>query len=363
MINGAETLLIRAKGGSMNNHNHGVSISMLYPIMKTLVNKGYESEAFFEYVSLDPAMMQNPEARIPVEELERIMQYAARYSDDLYFGLNQGQLLDFADLGLPGYVMMHSKTIGDALAAYQRYNIILYSGFNLDWEVAGTDLILQLSLQHSEKQMSRHCVEDMAVSMVYLISKLANRRVELKEVQFSHQAPAASGDLSPYVGMFGIEPRFEATRTLLRMHKDILDQPVLYSDARMLKVFETMAQESKDELHSSQSFSDKVSRWMMESLPTFFPTLQHTAEYLGVSIRTLQSRLREEDTTFHEISVQVRKEMALRYLQKGTYSVGDIAYALHFSEQSAFQNAFKKWTGQTPGQYRLSLKQPMQPRS
>lgn len=209
--------------------------------------------------------------------------------------------------------------------------------------------------------MSRHCVEDMSVSMVYLISKLANRRVELKEVQFSHQAPAASGDLSPYVGMFGIEPRFEATRTLLRMHKDILDQPVLYSDARMLKVFETMAQESKDELHSSQSFSDKVSRWMMESLPTFFPTLQHTAEYLGVSIRTLQSRLREEDTTFHEISVQVRKEMALRYLQKGTYSVGDIAYALHFSEQSAFQNAFKKWTGQTPGQYRLSLKQPMQP--
>ncbi|WP_256222247.1 AraC family transcriptional regulator ligand-binding domain-containing protein [Paenibacillus sp. OK076] len=169
----------------MNNHNHGVSISMLYPIMKTLVNKGYESEAFFEYVSLDPAMMQNPEARIPVEELERIMQYAARYSDDLYFGLNQGQLLDFADLGLPGYVMMHSKTIGDALAAYQRYNIILYSGFNLDWEVAGTDLILQLSLQHSEKQMSRHCVEDMAVSMVYLISKLANRRVELKEVQSS----------------------------------------------------------------------------------------------------------------------------------------------------------------------------------
>ncbi|MFC9710979.1 AraC family transcriptional regulator [Paenibacillus sp. NPDC056933] len=345
----------------MSNHNHGVSISMLYPIMKTLVNKGYESEAFFEYAGLDPAMMQNPEARIPVEELERIMQCAARYSDDLYFGLNQGQLLDFADLGLPGYVMMHSKTIGDALAAYQRYNIILYSGFNLSWEVSGEDLILQLSLQHSEKQMSRHCVEDMAVSMVYLISKLANRRVKLKEVRFSHQAPDASGDLSPYVGMFGIEPRFGDTHTLLRMHKDILDQPVLYSDARMLKVFETMAQESKDELHSSQSFSSKVSRWMMKCLPTFFPTLQHTAEHLGVSIRTLQSRLREEDTTYHEISVQVRKEMALRYLQKGTYSVGDIAYALHFSEQSAFQNAFKKWTGQTPGQYRSSLKQPIQP--
>ncbi|OPG97593.1 AraC family transcriptional regulator [Chryseobacterium mucoviscidosis] len=345
----------------MSNHNHGVSISMLHPILKALVNKGYESDAFFEYAGLDPAMMQNPDTRIPVEELERIMQYAARYADDLYFGLNQGQLLDFADLGLPGYVMMHSKTIGDALAAYQRYNIILYSGFNLNWEVSGEDLLLQLSLQNSEKQMSRHCVEDMAVSMVYMISKLANRRVELKEVRFGHQAPDASGDLSPYVGMFGIEPQFGDTRTLLRIQRDILDQPVLYADARMLKVFETMAQESKDELHSSQPFSGKVSRWMTESLPTFFPTLQHTAEHLGVSIRTLQSRLREEGTTYNEISVQVRKELALRYLQKGTYSVGDIAYALHFSEQSAFQNAFKKWTGQTPGQYRANLKQHMQP--
>ncbi|EAA9756055.1 AraC family transcriptional regulator [Salmonella enterica] len=345
----------------MSNHNHGVSISMLHPILKALVNKGYESDAFFEYAGLDPAMMQNPDTRIPVEELERIMQYAARYADDLYFGLNQGQLLDFADLGLPGYVMMHSKTIGDALAAYQRYNIILYSGFNLNWEVSGEDLLLQLALQNSEKQMSRHCVEDMAVSMVYMISKLANRRVKLKEVSFGHQAPDASGDLSPYVGKFGIEPQFGDTRTLLRIQRDILDQPVLYADARMLKVFETMAQESKDELHSSQPFSGKVSRWMTESLPTFFPTLQHTAEHLGVSIRTLQSRLREEGTTYNEISVQVRKELALRYLQKGTYSVGDIAYALHFSEQSAFQNAFKKWTGQTPGQYRANLKQHIQP--
>ncbi|WP_458124442.1 AraC family transcriptional regulator [Paenibacillus sp. Z3-2] len=338
----------------MNNQDHGVSISMLYPILKTLVNKGFDSESFFKYAKLDPAIMQNPEARMPIEELERIMQYAAAYSDDMYFGLNQGQLLDFADLGLPGYVMMHSRTIGDALDAYQRYNIILYSGFNLNWEINGQDLILQFALQNLEKEMSRHCVEDMAVSLLYLIRKLANCRVELNEIQFSHEVPEPSNDLSPYVNMFGITPRFGGTHTFLRMHKDILHQPVLYSDTRMLKVFETMAQESRDNLYSSNTYSGKVSRWMTESLPSFFPTLHHTAEHLDVSTRTLQSRLREEGTTYHEISVQVRKELALRYLRKGTYSLGDIAYALHFSEQSAFQNAFKKWTGQTPGQYRAN---------
>ena len=128
----------------MNNHNIGVSISLLYPIMKTLVHKGFELEAFFKYADFDSAVLEHADARIPVDELERIMQQASAYSNDLYFGLNQGLLLDFADLGLPGYVMMHSQTIGDALAAYQRYNIILYSGFNLDWEIQGQDVVLRL---------------------------------------------------------------------------------------------------------------------------------------------------------------------------------------------------------------------------
>ncbi len=355
MINGAESLRIRANGGIMKHLNQSVSISMVYPILKTLVHKGFDPETFFRDMAIDPVMTENPDARIPVNELERIMRRAAEYTDDLYFGLNQGLTLDFADLGLPGYVMMHSKTIGDALSAYQRYNDIIYSGFQLEWEINGPDVIIQLSVQNDNMPMSRHCVEDMAVSVLHLINKLANRRAVVKEVLFCHDAPDAAGELSPYITSFGVTPQFGAAHTRLRLSRDILTQPVLYSDAKMLKVFESMAEETQADLYASHPFSSKVSGWIMESLPSFFPTLQHTAAHLGVSIRTLQSRLREEGTTFNEISVQVRKQIALRYLQRGTYSVGDIAYALHFSEQSAFQNAFKKWTGQTPGQYRASL--------
>ncbi|WP_366292754.1 AraC family transcriptional regulator [Paenibacillus sp. AN1007] len=339
----------------MKHLNQSVSISMVYPILKTLVHKGFDPDSFFQDVHVDPALMANPDARIPVTELERIMRCAADYTKDLYFGLNQGLRLDFADLGLPGYVMMHSKTIEDALTAYQRYNDILYSGFQLDWEGNGPDLVLRLSVQNENIPMSRHCVEDMAVSVLQLINKLANRRALVREVHFRHEAPDAAGDLSAYMNSFGVAPLFGAENTLLCLSRDILKQPVLYSDARMLKVFETMAEESRADLYASQPFSSKVSRWITENLPSFFPTLQHTAAHLGVSIRTLQSRLREEGTTYNQISVQVRKEMAQRYLERGSYSMGDIAYALHFSEQSAFQNAFKKWTGQTPGQYRASL--------
>ena len=46
---------------------------------------------FFKDIHVDPSILENPDARIPVTELERIMQHAANYANDPYFGLNQGR--------------------------------------------------------------------------------------------------------------------------------------------------------------------------------------------------------------------------------------------------------------------------------
>lgn len=329
----------------------GVAISMVYPIMKSIVQKGYDTDQFCSYASFDASIMKDVEARITGEELERLMIAAAEYTQDDYFGLHQGQMTEFVDLGVLGYVMMHSLTIAEALSAYQRYNVILCSGFNLDWEVQGDELLIRLFLQYPGR-MSRHCVEDMASSLFRLIGRLSNRRIPLTGIQFEHAAPA---DLTPYLTAFGKAPRFEGDATVLRMGKEVLDYSVMYSDPKLLGVFEAIAQETKDELTQGSVFSEQIVQWMKKNMPSFFPTLQQTAQFFGISIRTLQNKLKAENTTFNDLSTRVRKEMAMGYLKKWEYSVGDIAYVLHFSEPSAFQSAFKKWTGVTPGQYRAKI--------
>ena len=48
---------------------------------------------------------------------------------------------------------------------------------------------------------------------------------------------------------------------------------------------------------------------------------------------------------------QTRKALALRYIRDPDMSLSRIAQMLGFSDQSNFARAFKRWTGQSPGEF------------
>lgn len=329
-----------------------ISVTMIYPVMKTLVHKGLDTEAFCRFAGFDASVLASADARIPGDELERLTNAAARFSGDEFFGLHQGQLMEFADMGVLGYVMMHSRTIADALAAYRRYNDILCSGFNLDWETGGGMAAIRL-YRPDGAPLSRHCAEDMAGSLLRLIGKLANRPVPLRKAGFMHGEP---GDTAPYLPVFGIYPTFGEREHALYVDEETLNYSVMYSDPKLLSIFEELARETLDGLRRTEPeggrMTERVEQWIRACMPVQYPSLRQTADHFEMSVRTLQNRLKQEGTTFSDAANRVRKEIAMACLGQEKFTVGDIAYALHFSEPSAFQNAFKKWTGMSPGQYR-----------
>ncbi|MGI9483790.1 MAG: helix-turn-helix domain-containing protein [Hyphomicrobiales bacterium] len=50
----------------------------------------------------------------------------------------------------------------------------------------------------------------------------------------------------------------------------------------------------------------------------------------------------------------LRKDLALRYISQEELQLIDVAFLLGYANQSAFTNAFKRWTGKTPRQARIS---------
>jgi len=72
-----------------------------------------------------------------------------------------------------------------------------------------------------------------------------------------------------------------------------------------------------------------------------------------MSGRTLQRRLSDRGYSFQKVVDEARRELAERLLKGTEYPLAEVAFLTGFSEQSAFNRAFKRWAGQTPRSFRL----------
>lgn len=80
--------------------------------------------------------------------------------------------------------------------------------------------------------------------------------------------------------------------------------------------------------------------------------IDHIADCLNLSKRTLQRRLQQQALCFADIRDQVRFHFALEYLIRSTDSIDSISSSLDFSDRTSFTNAFKRWTGLSPSTFR-----------
>ena len=88
------------------------------------------------------------------------------------------------------------------------------------------------------------------------------------------------------------------------------------------------------------------------------PTLSQVASRLFVSTRTLRRRLEDAQTSYQEIVAETRRDLAVRYLTETSLSTEAIAEILGYSDTANFRQAFKRWTGESPQQYRRRARSP-----
>lgn len=125
-------------------------------------------------------------------------------------------------------------------------------------------------------------------------------------------------------------------------------RPFLTANDQMWSIFEPTLNKRMQDLERDASFQERVRACLMEILASGQYSMADVASRLAVSTRTLQRRLREENTSFQKVLDNLREELARNYLSKTDYSTGQIAFLLGYEEPTSFFRAFRSWTGQTP---------------
>ena len=169
-------------------------------------------------------------------------------------------------------------------------------------------------------------------------------QLEPVSVSFKHEQPRCAGD---YYTLFRCPINFSAEHNCLELSIEDIDKRLPGSNPLMSQIHDQAIIEYLARL-DKKDIVQKVKNAIVELLPDGRISDQKVAEALFMSPRNLQRKLEAEGTTFKTLLTEIRRELALKYIQDSELTLTEISFMLGFSEMSAFSRAFKQWTGNSP---------------
>lgn len=170
-----------------------------------------------------------------------------------------------------------------------------------------------------------------------------------RAVQFRHAAPDQLGLRHK---VFGNELSFNQDRNAIHFTNGTLDSPMDSADSRTHSLVRSVLR--WDASVTRSGLNERIENMVRFLLPYSACTVEEIAQATGLSIRTLQERLKKQGTSFKNIKDKVRYDLALKYLRNSELSLAEISEILGYSELSAFSRSFRRWHGQPANAVRLA---------
>ncbi|MFZ5756792.1 MAG: helix-turn-helix domain-containing protein [Pseudomonadota bacterium] len=268
-------------------------------------------------------------------------------------GLAIGAGVQPRHVGVLGYLVLASNTVGEAMLAYQHYERLFY-GVDIA-EVGAADGHVEIRWRAEDS------IGDLDGDTVGIAALVAFLRRQVDDppppalVSFVHPAPATDAARALYEAFFGCPVQFGDTHTRVRFPVSYLAIPMPHSDPGLRELLGRQARALLAAAPDADAFQRALQQVLLRLLPDGNATLPRAARELGAAPRTVQRRLAERGLTFQQFLDRIRTELARSYLGDRALSMTDIALLLGFSEQSAFNRAFRRWTGNTPARLRRQL--------
>ncbi|MBD2456222.1 AraC family transcriptional regulator [Nostoc sp. FACHB-87] len=316
---------------------------------------GIDADSLCKDVGIDPILLKMPDQQITGSLHSALWREVIKRTGDENFALHLGEAFNLATFGILGYVLVNCHTFGEALEKFSRYTRLFSQGAYIHFTVADglvfCDCDIVQDLKNYLLEQPQYAIESTFTSLLTATKFLTGKQLYLHTVWFQYPRPAETAE---YERIFQTGLHFSMPTNRIIFDANCLNWAVLSANSNLLSMFEQHAQTMLDAMNQEDNYTRRVVQEILQQLKANLPTLETVARSLAVSVRQLQRELQTEGTSYQELLDNTRKELALRHLKNPATPIQDVAFLLGFSEPSAFNRAFKKWTGQTPRNYRLS---------
>jgi AraC-like DNA-binding protein len=316
------------------------SVRLSMPFLRVLERAGHLSPK--DIARLTPGDL---EERVPISSALEMLDAAVALSGDPDLGLRAALDAEAGEYDLLEYLATSSSSIAESVPLLARYARLLNDALDVSLEQVGELAILRFE---SRVPLNRAAADFQLASFYRGFAPEFGDNPS--EVWLAHGAPADRKLSERAFAPAAL--RFSAPYDAIVFEAALLGHRGRKADRKLHELLRRLADERLRELPAAEPLTQQVRERLAAELAGGDPSAEHIATELHMSRRTLVRRLEQEGTCFKVVLDDLRSGLARRYLALDRMGVSEVAALLGFSDTAAFTRAFRRWSNQSPSEYR-----------
>ena len=309
---------------------------------------GLSDEQTLAGTGLDVDVVTRPDSEVQLrQELVVVGNLVDALGDRTGVGVRAGSRYQLTTYGIFGFALISSPTLRSAVEVGLRYFDLTFAFSRIEPRDVGDRFELVFTAPDVPAAVRRFVVErDLAAVRTIARDLVADADRPL-EIQFAFDEP---DHIEPYIEVFEARPVFGGDETLLRLPREVIDEPLPRADAQAAAFAQAQC---RDLLRTRAARSGLAARVqdLLTTDPAKPPTADEAARALAMSTRTLRHRLAAEGSSYRGLLQEMRSRLAEEMLVSGRLTVTETAQRLGYVEVSSFSQAFHRWHGCGPAEY------------
>lgn len=303
-------------------------------------------------VGLDERLLHAPDTEIPLARYIALWEVLGRKVDPA-IGLRVGSRTDSSALGAFGHALRSAPSMPLMLRCLSHFIVVFSHATRVGVEEGGEEVMLSYQITDPGITERRQDAEfSLALALALIREVTGDAQLVPLRIDFEHPEPT---DLSLHHALFRCPLHFNQPDNRGYFARELLERPVRTGDPRLFSALQPFLEAQRQSRAAAVDLLGLLGHHIASSLGSGGTSLALMARSLGMSPRTLQRRLAEQQVEFSQLVEEVRRTLATEYVARPDYSIAEIALLLGYAEASSFSRAFRRWTGQSPQACRQTL--------
>jgi AraC-like DNA-binding protein len=318
--------------------------------LKHVRMQGGDADALIARFGLPEDVESRHEATLRLDALREFYEQAAAQIEDPLLGIHMARIMSRgAGFGVLAFSMRSAPTVREALSRLARFIRLSNDCVEVSFDEDAREGVIRQRVPGHPLALGRHANEFFVALLLEEGRRLIGPEHRPSRVWLAHPAPRGL-DLAAELRIDAIT--YSSEHNGLAFPRGVLALPLSTSDDALSPYLEAQAEKELASLAAEPGFVAEVRRVVRQELSHGASALPRTAKLLGMSRRTLQRRLEEEETSFQRLVDEAREEIARGLVADPSVPLSRVARAVGYSDERPFLRAFQRWTGLTPSAYR-----------